>query len=77
MNLEEVTAIPQTYTAVIKQEEDSWIGWFEEIPGVNCQEASRKELVETLRITLAEAIDLNRTEGKLAAGNGFEEQPIA
>ena len=67
----------QTYTAVVKQEADAWIGWIEEIPGVNCQEASRKELMETLRITLTEAIELNRTEAKLAAGNEFEEQLIA
>ena len=67
----------QTYTAVVKQEADAWIGWIEEIPGVNCQEASRKELMETLRITLTEAIELNRSEAKLAAGSQFEEQPIA
>jgi hypothetical protein len=37
-----------------------WIGWIEEIPGVNCQEASRDELLESLRVTLAEAIEMNR-----------------
>jgi predicted RNase H-like HicB family nuclease len=26
------------YTAVIKLEDDWWIGWIEEVPGVNCQE---------------------------------------
>jgi hypothetical protein len=30
----------QTYTAVIKQDADWWIGWIEEVP-VNCQESSR------------------------------------
>ncbi len=25
------------YTAVIKQDGDWWIGWIEEISGVNCQ----------------------------------------
>lgn len=69
--------MPQTYTAVVKQEDDAWIGWIEEIQGVNCQEASRKELMETLRITLTEAIEFNRTEAKLAAGSQFEERPIA
>ncbi|RMH18313.1 MAG: type II toxin-antitoxin system HicB family antitoxin, partial [Gammaproteobacteria bacterium] len=24
------------YTAVIKKENDWWIGWIEEVPGVNC-----------------------------------------
>ncbi len=67
----------QTYTAVVKQEGDVWIGWIEEIPGVNCQEATREALMETLRVTLAEAIEFNRSEAKLAAGAGFEERPIA
>ena len=30
-----------------------------EIPGVNCQEPTREELLETLRITLQEALELN------------------
>jgi predicted RNase H-like HicB family nuclease len=44
------------YTAVIKQEDDWWLSWIEEVPGVNCQERTREELMETLRITLKEAI---------------------
>ncbi len=47
-----------TYTAVIRQDGKWWIGWIEEVPGVNCQEASREELLETLRITLREALVL-------------------
>lgn len=49
----------QKYTAVVKQDAGWWIGWIEEVPAVNCQERTREELVETLRVTLAEAIDLN------------------
>lgn len=40
------------YTAVVKKERDWWIGWIEEIPGVNCQESTRQELLETLRVML-------------------------
>jgi predicted RNase H-like HicB family nuclease len=69
--------MPQTYTAVVKEHAGWWIGWIEEVPGVNCQEASREELLETLRVTLAEAIELNRAEAKSAAGSGFEELSIA
>jgi len=29
------------YTAIVKQDGDWWIGWIEEVPGVNCQESSR------------------------------------
>jgi predicted RNase H-like HicB family nuclease len=49
----------QNYTAVIKQDAGWWIGWIEEIPGVNCQERSREALVETLRVTLPEALELS------------------
>lgn len=67
----------QVYTAVLKQRDDVWIGWIEEIPGVNCQEATRSELLETLQVTLAEALELNRAEARKAAGTGFEELSIA
>ena len=67
----------QTYTAVVKQEGDWWIGWIEEVPGVNCQESTREELLNTLRVTLAEAIQMNRTDALDAAGKGFEELSIA
>lgn len=65
------------YTAVIKEEGDWWIGWIEEIPGVNCQEASREELLETLRVTLREALELNRADALDAAGSQYEELEIA
>jgi predicted RNase H-like HicB family nuclease len=67
----------QTFTAVVKQEGDSWFGWIEEVPGVNCQEAAREELLETLHVTLAEALEFNRQEARGAAGNGYEELQIA
>jgi len=62
----------QTYTAVIKQSGPWWIGWIEEVPGVNCQEQTREELLETLKITLQEALAFNRREALEAAGDGFE-----
>ena len=61
------------YTAVIKKTENWWIGWIEEIPGVNCQESSKEELLESLRITLLEALEFNRCEAIDAVGDGFEE----
>ena len=50
------------YTAIIKQDGDWWIGWIQEVPGVNCQEPTRTELLETLRITLAEMLELNKED---------------
>ena len=39
----------QTFTAVVKNDGEWWIGWVEEVPGVNCQERSREALLKTLR----------------------------
>ena len=61
------------YSAVIKQEGDWWIGWVEEIPGVNCQERTRGELLETLKITLQEALEMNKQEALSAAGADYSE----
>ena len=49
----------ETYTAVVKQSGSWWIGWIEEIPGVNCQERTKTELLDTLEITLQEALAEN------------------
>jgi predicted RNase H-like HicB family nuclease len=65
------------YTAIVKQQGDWWIGWIEEVPGVNCQERTREELIESLRVTLHEAIDLNRQDAIASAGIEYEEEPIA
>ena len=65
------------YTAVIKHTGEWWVGWIEEIPGVNCQERSRAELLETLRVTLREALEFNRQEARAAAGSDYQEEAIA
>jgi predicted RNase H-like HicB family nuclease len=41
----------QNFAAVVKQDGSWWTG-FEDVPGVNCQERTRDELLKTLRITL-------------------------
>jgi len=65
------------YTAVVKQDGDWWIGWIEEVPGVNCQEATREELIESLRVTLREALELNRDDALSSAGDRYTEERIA
>ena len=67
----------ETYTAIVKKSGDWWIGWIEEVPGVNCQEATRVELLKSLKVTLREALKLNRRDVIDAAGDEFEEEPIA
>ena len=64
------------FTAVIKQDGEWWIGWIEEVPGVNCQEATRDELIESLTVTLREALDLNREDALAAAGDLYSEAKI-
>jgi len=60
-----------TYTAVTKQEGGWWLGWIEEVPGVNCQARTRPELVASLRTTLAEALALNREDALAAAAPDY------
>ena len=52
----------QTYMAVVKKDGQWWIGWVEEVPGVNCQEASKVKLINSLQTTLREALELNSIE---------------
>lgn len=65
------------YTAVLKQDDGWWLGWIEEVPGVNCQEVTKEELLESLKQVLAEALEFNRQEARDAAGAKFLEEPLA
>ena len=65
------------YTAVVRQDGPWWIGWIEEIPGVNSQGASREELMESLQSALTEILEMNRDEARKAAGDDFEEVRIS
>jgi predicted RNase H-like HicB family nuclease len=65
--------MPTTYTAVVQQDGEWWIGWVEEVPGVNSQGSSRDELLDNLRDALAEALEMNRADARAAANGAFEE----
>ena len=43
-----------TYTTTVKDDGDWWIGWIEEVPGVNAQEKSKAALLQSLRRILRE-----------------------
>ena len=47
------------YTAVVKHRGEWWIGWIEEVSGVNCQERTHEELTLSLAEALSEALELN------------------
>jgi len=66
-----------TFTAVIKQVDGWWVGWIEEISGVNCQEKTHPELMESLKIALQEALEFNRQEAINSADGSYFEEKIA
>jgi hypothetical protein len=53
-----------------------WIGWVEEIPGVNSQGRTRDELIENLRSALSEALEMNRAAALAEVAGDFEEVRI-
>ena len=65
-----------TYTAVTKQDGDWWIGWIEEVTGVNCQEKTREDLLVSLKITLREALEYNKQEAISAAESEYSEELV-
>lgn len=71
------TFMNSQYTAVVKKDGKWWIGWIEEVPGVNCQERTHGELMESLKETLKEALEFNRNEALKAVGAGYAEESLA
>ena len=45
------------YRAVIKKSGEWWIGWLIDLPGVNAQEKTRAELIESLRVGAEDMLD--------------------
>jgi predicted RNase H-like HicB family nuclease len=76
LQLESIDMAAPNYTAVIRRDDPWWIGWVEEIPGVNSQGATREELLANLREALSEALEMNREAARTAAGTTFEEVAI-
>lgn len=64
------------YTAVVKHRGEWWIGWIEEVPGVNCQERTHEELMQSLVEALSEALELNRQDALAAAGDDYFEEKV-
>jgi predicted RNase H-like HicB family nuclease len=64
------------FTAVIKQDSGWWIGWIEEIQGVNSQGKTKPELMKNLRSALSEALEFNRDDALKAAETDYEETAI-
>ncbi len=69
-------AASNSYTAIYKQDGKFWIGWIEEVPGVNAQEKTKKELFASLKVVLKEALEFNREDARKAAKAGYLEEAI-
>ena len=44
------------YRAIVKQSDGWWIGWLLDLPGVNAQERTREDVIESLRIGAQEML---------------------
>jgi len=53
------------YRAIIKKSGEWWIGWLIDLPGVNAQEKTKAELIESLKIG---AEDMLATEVPFESG---------
>lgn len=64
------------YTAIVKKDGAWWLGWIEEVPGVNAQEKTKSKLMASLKEVLAEALEFNRDEARKLAKAGFSEELV-
>jgi predicted RNase H-like HicB family nuclease len=64
------------YTAIVQRDGPWWIGWIEEIPGVNSQGSTREELLDNLHSALSEALEMNRQEALASAASDHEKVSI-
>jgi predicted RNase H-like HicB family nuclease len=65
-----------TYTAMIQQEDGWWIGWIEEVPGVNAQERTKESLLASLREALKETLEFNREDARASAQGSYTEELV-
>jgi len=65
-----------TYTAIVQENNGWWIGWIEEVPGVNAQERTKETLMASLREVLKEALEMNREDARASAQGGYTEELV-
>ena len=62
--------IKPQFTAVFKKSRAWYLGWVEEIPGVNTQGKTLKEAKENLREALDMILEANREQSRQSRGSG-------
>ena len=65
------------YTAIIQQQGEWWIGWIKDIAGVNCQERTYDELLDSVRQGLKDILEHNREQAiSIIPGSKYQEVAI-
>ncbi len=54
------------FTAAMFRDGRWWYGWVSEVPGVNCQEQSKKKRIESMRSVPAQALEFCSIDGQLS-----------
>lgn len=62
------------FTAIYKKEGRLYIGWIEEVPGVNTQGHSKKEVKENLKEALGLILSTNKSISRKNLGKIFERE---
>lgn len=65
----------QQFTAIYQKQGKWYLGWVEEIPGVNTQGRNLKEVKENLKEALSLVLDANQDFNK-KVGSGIIREPI-
>ena len=63
----------QQFTAIYKKQGKWYLGWIEEIPGVNTQGRSLKETKENLKEALSLVLDASQNSNKKIGSNIIRE----
>lgn len=71
-----MTGAKRRSTAVISREDEWWVGFILEIPGVNCQGRTRSELMGNLRSALTEALEIRRELTMAGVPKDYQEQTV-
>ena len=66
-----------TYTAIIQQDGDWWIGWVVEVPGANAQEKTKSELLESLKLAVKDILEIQNENAMRNALPGHQRVMIS
>ena len=66
-----------TYTAVIGQSEGFWVGWMDQVPGVNCQSETKEGLMEALGEALRMILKDAASQSAPTLEDGFDREPLS